>query len=61
MAKNRTHVLTMGRGKNKRQWALTDAEFEQFKIMFAEAELFELPEEQTLEEYAKGFKLTFVN
>jgi hypothetical protein len=51
----------MGRGKNKRQWALTDAEFEQFRIMFAEAELFELPEGQTLEEYAKGFKLTFVN
>jgi hypothetical protein len=36
------HILTLGRGKKKRQWSLTDSEFEQFELMFEESELVDM-------------------
>lgn len=33
------HILTTGKGKSKRQWELTDEEFEYFQMRFEENEL----------------------
>ncbi len=49
------HILTMG----NRQWSLTDREFKEFELHYEENELIEIPGEQTVEEFAKGFKVTF--
>lgn len=35
--------LTMGKGKKKRTWSLTKAQFERFEREFEEAELVEVP------------------
>ena len=49
------HILTMG----DRQWNLSDREFKEFELRYEENELIEIPEGQTVEEFAKGFKVTF--
>ena len=36
------NILTLGRGKNKRQWELTDEEFEEFEMRFEESELIDM-------------------
>ena len=36
------HILTTGKGKNKRQWELTDEEFEYFQMRFEENELVDM-------------------
>ena len=36
------NILTMGRGKNKRQWELSDEEFEDFERQFEECELIDM-------------------
>ena len=55
------HILTMGRGKNKRQWSLDDKELKEFELRFEENELVELPDNMSVEEYAKTFKLIKVD
>ena len=39
-----SHVLTVGRGKTKRQWRLTDEEFADFESRFEERELIDAPD-----------------
>ena len=36
------NVLTLGRGKNRRQWELSDEEFARFEMMFEECELIDM-------------------
>lgn len=50
------HVLTLGKGKNKRQWELTDEEFARFETMFEESELID-----TSDIDLSDFKLTLVD
>ena len=33
------NILTLGKGKNKRQWALSDEEFEHFEAVYEECEM----------------------
>jgi len=51
-----SHVLTLGKGKNKRQWELTDEEFARFETMFEESELID-----TSDIDLSDFKLTLVD
>ena len=51
-----SNVLTLGRGKNKRQWELTDEEFARFEAMFEESELID-----TSDIDLSSFKLTLVD
>lgn len=39
MAKRKTIILTTGKGKNKRQWELTESEFNEFEFRYEENEL----------------------
>lgn len=36
------HILTTGKGKNKRQWELSNEDFERFEAMFEENELIDM-------------------
>lgn len=51
-----SNVLTLGKGKNKRQWGLTDEEFARFEAMFEESELIDASDIDLL-----GFKLTLID
>ena len=48
-------ILTLGKGKNKREWELTEEEFREFECRFEENELIEIGPE-----FLKG-KLTLVD
>ena len=38
------HILTTGKGKNKRQWQLNDSEFDVFEAYFSENEVVDIPD-----------------
>lgn len=38
----KTYTLTLGKGKNKREWRLTEDEFDTFLLYFGERELIDL-------------------
>ena len=40
------YILTLGKGKNKRQWCLTEEDFRTFQLYFEERELIDLNSEE---------------
>ena len=59
-------TLTLGKGKNKRQWELSDDEFEIFETMFEENELIDFSAinfskcKLTLAEFPKAQQKAFI-
>lgn len=44
----KTYTLTLGKGKNKREWRLSEREFREFEFRFEERELIDISEWDSL-------------
>ena len=42
MGIRKEYILQLGKGKDKRQWSLSEEEFEEFEALFEECELIDL-------------------